>query len=120
MKDALGHGSDSRGGPAAHQTGVNKIPNGQNVRELTLFAQNDGDLYRQSQQPIEANLSKKVANGSYDHDKAVKAWGYHADRAAVAYGKQFGGNGKQMFSPADRRAAAQHFADVFRNEHVKK
>ncbi len=26
MKDALGHGSNPRGGGAAHQTGVNSIP----------------------------------------------------------------------------------------------
>lgn len=106
----------------AHAQKVNNLPSKQtpNSHELRLFGDNDAQLYRSSKQPIEANLSKKMANGTYDHDKAVKLWGFHADRAAQSYAKQFGTPDQkwhQMFSPSDRRAAAQSWATSFRDEH---
>ena len=82
------------------------------VRELVLYADNDGQLYTQSTAPIQKNLSKKFTKGTYDHELAAKLWKYHADRAAKKYGKEHGNDdGFAMFSPADRRAAAQEFAD---------
>lgn len=124
MKDAKGHGSNAKG---VHAQKIAALPTKQavqqtgNSRELKMFGDNDGNLYRQSQQPIEANLSKKIAAGTYDHDLATKLWGYHADRAAQAYTKQFGSPGDkwhQMFSPGDRRAAATQWANEFRTEHA--
>jgi hypothetical protein len=113
MKDPKGHGSN------AHSAGIAKLPSMVNVRELTLYADNDANLYRQSRQPIEANLERKLANGSYDHGLAAKLWGYHADKAAQAYHQQFGSRDTkwhEMFSPSDRRAAASHWAEAFRSE----
>ena len=82
------------------------------VRELVLYADNDEQLYSQSTAPIQKNLSKKFTKGTYDHELAAKLWKYHADRAAKKYGKEHGNDdGFAMFSPADRRAAAQEFAD---------
>lgn len=114
MKDALGHGSD------AHGSGIeNAVPH-KDVSELRLFADNDANLYRQSKQPIEANLDKKVAKGVYDHTLATKLWGYHADRAAQAYHKEFGAQSgpkwHQMFPPAIRRAAASSWAESYRSD----
>lgn len=83
------------------------------ARELTLHADNDSQLHRSSHQPIVKNLQRKHAKGAYDHDKATKLWGYHANRAAKSYEKQHGGK----FSVADRKAAASHFADSARDEH---
>ena len=83
------------------------------ARELTLHADNDSQLHRSSHQPIIKNLQRKHAKGAYDHDKATKLWGYHANRAAKSYEKQHGGK----FSVADRKAAASHFADSARDEH---
>jgi hypothetical protein len=83
------------------------------ARELTLHADNDSQLHRSSHQPIIKNLQRKHAKGSYDHDKATKLWGYHANRAAKSYEKQHGGK----FSVADRKAAASHFANSARDEH---
>ena len=112
-KDAKGHGSD------AHSAGVQQVgqptttkvlpPESNESRELRLFADNDADLHRQSLQPIRDNLGKKMDKGVYDPQKAQTLWGYHADRAAQSYGKQFGGNGKQIFSPSVRREAATHW-----------
>lgn len=89
------------------------------VRDLILFADNDGDLYRQSYTPIVANLKKKMAKGKFDAAKSVTLWKYHADRAAQKYTKEFGGRGPHgsygTFSPDDRRAAAKHWAAEFIN-----
>lgn len=89
------------------------------ARELLLFCENDGDLYRQQVQPIEKNLAKKLAKGQYDHTKAKKLWGYLADNCAKKYVKEFGGGlpWHTMFSTADRRDVAAKFADSFLNEY---
>lgn len=120
MKDAKGHGSDGRGGAAAHAQGVAQVgkvpmtlpPESPQSRQLRMFADNDGDLHRQSFQPIVSNLDKKMGKGVYDSSKAATLWGYHADRAAQAYTKQFGDSGQkwhQAFSPAVRKEAAAHW-----------
>ncbi len=121
MKDAKGHGSDGHGAagavaqpePAAHAAGVSQIgQESPQSRELRLFADNDADLHRQSEVPVQNNLDKKAAKGIYDPSKATKLWGYHADRAAQAYTKQFGSSGDkwhQMFPPAVRREAAANW-----------
>ncbi len=79
------------------------------IRELQLFCENDGDLYRQQVQPIHKNLQKKLAKGSYDHEKSKKLWMYLADNCAKKYAKDFGSEGQpwhKLFSTSDRRAVA--------------
>ncbi len=97
----------------SHQAGVEQVgkqpmtlaPESEASSELRQFADNDSDLYRQSMQPIRDALGKKMDKGQYDPAKATKLYGYHADRAAKAYAKQFG----TSFSPAVRREAAAHW-----------
>ncbi len=96
-----------------------KEANPNKVRELVLHADNDGHLYHSSTVPIQKNLERKFKKGSYDHEKAKTLWKYHADRAADSYAKQFGSAGQkghQLFSPADRHAAAKEFADAHHEE----
>lgn len=87
------------------------------ARELALFAENDGDLYRTSVQPIIANLARKVAAGTYDAGKAVALWRYAADSAAQRYTRAFstpGPNGSfGCFDPATRQAVAVMLADSY-------
>lgn len=117
MKDALGHGSNAKG---VHAAQIDDLPP-KGANELRLFGDNDSNLYRQSKQPVEANLAKKLGKGVYDHDLAIKLWGYHADRAAQAYNKQMpdrpGQKWHDQFSPATRRAAAVSWANSFRADH---
>lgn len=89
-------------------------------RELAIYIINDAGLYRQKTGPIIANLKKKIAKGVYDPTKALKLWGYLADNGAQKYFKEFGGAGKwfDMFTPADRRAAAKELADHYM-EHLR-
>ena len=86
--------------------------------ELVLFADNDEPLYRQSFQPIIANLKKKVAKGTYSPAMAVKLWRYHADRAAQKYAKEFGGTWHKIFSTKDRQEAAEHWESYARREYL--
>jgi len=86
--------------------------------ELVLFAENDGDLYRQMKRPIELNLIKKLKNGTYKHALAVKAWTNFADTAAKKYAKEFASarEWNLIFTPATRRLAGQEMADTFARE----
>lgn len=88
-----------------------------NVRELVLYATNDGDLYRRQAQPIMQNMARKILAGKYDAKLAVKAWRYFTDAAAKKYGKEFGsGDGFKIFSPADREQAAKEMVDQYAEE----
>lgn len=85
------------------------------ARELHLFCENDGDLYRRQMQPIQKNLATKLARGIYDRAKAEKLWGYLAESCAKKYMKETGGSmpWHKMFSIADRRDVAKTFNDHF-------
>jgi hypothetical protein len=88
-----------------------------NVRELKLFAENDGELYRRYIGPFQKTLLARVKNGTYDHEKSKILWKRFADIAAKAYLKEFGTEGDSIsgtFSLADRREFAKQFADEFR------
>jgi hypothetical protein len=63
------------------------------ARELELYIQNDGDLYRQQYQPIQKNLVTKIARGIYDPEKAVKLFMYLVDNGAKKYAMEFGSGG---------------------------
>jgi hypothetical protein len=77
------------------------------VRDLVLYAQNDGRLYERLAQPIMLNLARKLAAGKFDRALAVKGMVPLADEAAKGYTKEFGtGSGFGIFSAATRRAAA--------------
>lgn len=98
---------------------INELLESEAARELVLHADNDEQLYRSSHQPIIKNLQRKKAKGIYDHEKATKLWGYHADRAAQSYHKAHGSANQKwhhMFSTDDRRKAAKIFADQAKDE----
>jgi len=59
------------------------------AREIFLFGQNDGDLYRSRTTPIIDNLAKKYVKGTYDKALARKLWRYWADDAAKRYAVEF-------------------------------
>ncbi len=90
-----------------------------NAYKLVVHADNDRDLYKSSHVPVAKNLEKKAKAGKYDHEKAKKLWKYHADRAADSYAKEYGKPGQKghhIFSVADRKEAASHFADKHKSE----
>lgn len=89
-------------------------------QELELFAENDGDLYRQMVVPIRKNLVNKMANGTYVHARGVDGFMHFIDEAARRYTKQFGTSGDTMstsFKKLDRRVVAERFADELETEY---
>jgi hypothetical protein len=120
MCDQCEDGKDEDGKECSSCDGTgyaNTVKESDESLELVLYAENDGDLYRQSAVPVMKNLSRKFAKGIYDHELAKKLWKYHTDRAAKKYGKEHGNDdGFAIFSPADRREAAAEMADSWQEE----
>lgn len=81
--------------------GINEIT----VRELVLFATNDGDLYREALQDIHANMGKFYKKGGFDLLKSVASYRWFMDRAAKKYGED------GVFSSAEKWAAAYEIAE---------
>lgn len=86
------------------------------ARELKLFIDNDGQLYRQQFEPILKNLMTKVGRGTYDSAKSVKLWGYLCESGAKKYAKEFGGTWNHIFTVADRKQCAEALRDDFEAE----
>ncbi|MGH8906856.1 MAG: hypothetical protein ACRD0K_10155 [Egibacteraceae bacterium] len=112
----------TRSGRAALTPQAKLYPRGKNPREvdetaateLTLFIENDGDLYRRQTIPILQNLWRKMQRGVYDHGKAAKLWGYLVESGAKKYVQEFGGPGDkwhQVFDVPTRAAVARSLAD---------
>jgi hypothetical protein len=87
------------------------------AHELTLFATNDGDLYRARIQPIVTNLARKIVLRTYDADKALTLWRYAADDAAQRYTRAHGTPGPHgsygSFDVATRKACAAMLAESY-------
>lgn len=89
------------------------------ARELHLFIENDGLLYRQQYQPIIKNLMTKKARGQYKHDLAVKAFGYLVESGAKKYAKDFGSPTQawhKMFDVSARKDVAEELTKGFETE----
>jgi hypothetical protein len=88
------------------------------ARELELYVDNDGELYRQQGLPILKNLALKMYRGAYDHGKAVKLYMYYMESGAKKYAREFG-EGREwhsLFSVPTRRHVAEQFAKFFETE----
>lgn len=63
------------------------------ARELQLYIENDGQLYRQQTTSIMKNLQKKFEKGQYDSNLARKLWRYLVDNGAKKYVQEHGSRG---------------------------
>lgn len=100
------------------------------ARELKLYIDNDGNLYRSQTTSILKNLAAKKARGEYKHDLAVKLFGYLVESGAKKYAKEFGtlqsqsperrGHGvwHVMFDVPTRRAVAEELTKDFEGEYA--
>lgn len=90
----------------------------QAARELKLYIDNDGGLYRQQTLPILKNLATKRARGEYKHDLAVKVFGYLTEAGAKKYAGEFGSSSPwhQMFDAGTRKQAAEALTRDFEAE----
>lgn len=84
------------------------------ARELVLYADNTSRVYFNSILPTIENLRRKVKRGTYDKQKAVKAFGYVAEYAAKEYAREFATPEQWhvIFNAATRRAAAAELLET--------
>ena len=68
------------------------------ARELFAYADNHSRIYENYIMPAIKNLNKKMKNGTYDTEKAIKLFYYVAIDAAKMYKTEFG----YWFSVYDR------------------
>lgn len=91
------------------------------ARELKLYIDNDGDLYRRQTTAILKNLATKKARGIYKHDLAVKLFGHLVEAGARKYADEFEPNRRvwhQMFDAKTRRAVAEALTKDFEGEYA--
>lgn len=88
------------------------------LRELLLYIENDGQLYRQHTTPIIKNLARKKLKGTYDTDLAAKLYKYLADDGAKKYARDFANANEwnRIFSVAVRKKAAEELRDYYDDE----
>jgi hypothetical protein len=90
------------------------------ARELVLYADNDGDLYRGPYTSILKQLVRRKVKGEYDSTLAAKAFKGFADIAAQKYAKEHGDKASdwfRIFPPRDREEAAREWRDEFEVEY---
>jgi hypothetical protein len=95
-----------------------KEPMSTEAYELQLYIENDGDLYRQQNLPIIKNLMRKKAAGIYDHDKAVKLFGYLIESGAKKYAKENDVTmpWHEMFNVKSRKQTAEAMTEAFESD----
>ena len=89
------------------------------AREISLYADNDNDLYRQQKRPILINLSKKYKKGTYKVELAAKLWRYYIESAMKKYAKEYGSRGDKWYdilSVSDRNLLAMEYAIETKDE----
>ncbi len=79
------------------------------VLELVSFAENDGDLYRQSLRYINYSMGRFYKKGTFTLMQSAKGYKPFIDTAAMTYCRYFGDS--VVFSSADRWAAAFEIAE---------
>ena len=101
------------------------------AKELFLWIENDGDMYRQQYTPILKNLTAKKARGVYDRTQAVKLFGYLVENGAKKYYREVvqglsteytfvrhvSPEWSRMFPKKLRDAVAEELRDRFEDEH---
>ena len=75
------------------------------VNELIIFAENDGDLYRQSLKYINYNMGQFYKKGTFTLMESAKAYKPFIDTAAKKFGRGW------VFSSAERWSAAFEMAE---------
>ena len=83
------------------------------AEDLELYAENTAEVYHRFITPTRNNLRKKVQNGTYDENKALKAWENVIDEAAKMYDKELGsGRGSMtLFNKSTRHEAAKRLME---------
>ena len=83
--------------------------------ELQICANNDREIYKKFLEPIEHNFMRKVKKGTFDPEKAVKAYELALRTAAKKYAKYNAEEKEwsQIFPAVARRYTAKILINVF-------
>lgn len=83
--------------------------------ELSLYAVNDSRTYFGITTPTINNLRKKVVKGTYEEEKALKAFEHVAQYAAKRYAYDFDNvrNWYKLFNAATRRVVAKDMLEYY-------
>ena len=87
--------------------------NEEETRELTLYIENTGDIYRALVTPLINSLAKRIIKGNYDKTLATKSFYNIATFGAKEYCRQFGGVYYEVFSVADRKETAERLLEGY-------
>lgn len=79
------------------------------ARELSLFIENDGTLYRQITTPIVNNYAKKKVKGTFNKSSGIKGLLILVEAGRRKYIKDFGGIGGQVSKETKIEVAKQLF-----------
>lgn len=90
------------------------------ARELELFIDNDGQLYRQRREPIQKNLIRKKKRGTYDSSKAPQAFSHLVTAGAKKYAREFDSPSRwnTIFPKRERDYVACEYAREFEREYA--
>jgi len=90
--------------------------------ELSLFIDNDRDLYTRKKIPIYKNLTKKMKKDQYDEKLAPKAFKYFVEEGAKKYAKEFAqpADWNTIFDKATRDSLAEDYARGFEDAYKNK
>lgn len=85
------------------------------ARELEMYITNDSTIYRQRITPIIKNYARKMKNGSFDENKAVKGFLYAVGDGIKSYNKEYGA-GSMVIDKATKEEVARQLLDAYREE----
>ena len=83
------------------------------VNELTLYAENDVQLYYQRIQPIIKNYARKMLRHVYDETLAIKGFMYVVNDALKKYNEEFG---ELRLTKEEKEEVAKNLLDHYMDE----
>jgi len=86
------------------------------ARELSIYVDNDSNLYRQMVQPWQKNLILKIAKGQFKYSLAIKGLSKNLfTEGAKRYSNDFstGNDWNTMFTVPTREEASKEWLDAF-------
>jgi hypothetical protein len=93
-------------------------PNEIAVRELLLFTENDGELYRQMRLPLLKRLEYSKRKGVYNKERAIQWFLNVINVSAKKYNKEFASPNDKIFTMADKREVARQMTEKFETEYA--
>ena len=76
-------------------------------KEVFLFVDNDGEIYRGLIRPLINNYARRLVKGDLDAVKAVKGFVHPVEAGMKKYAREFGGRWYDLLTVAERERVAR-------------